>query len=67
MTTATKAATANRRLTSSQAARILIDDGFNCNNKMIQRWCRNRLLRKAKKVGGQWYVDEAEIREMIGD
>ena len=67
VTTATKAATVVRRITPSQAARILVDAGFNCNDKMNQRWCRIRTLRKSKKVGGQWYVDEAEVRGMIGD
>lgn len=53
------------RITSRQAAQILKDEGFSCNEDTITRWCRNGVLKKAKKVGGQWYVNEEEVREMI--
>jgi hypothetical protein len=44
---------------------MLRDAGFDCTEDKITRWCRTEVLKRAKKVGGQWYVDESEIKEML--
>ena len=53
------------RITSRQAANILKSEGVDCTEDKITRWCREGVLKKAKKVGGQWYINEAEVREML--
>jgi hypothetical protein len=54
-----------KRITTRAAALMLRDAGFDCTEDKITRWCRTEVLKRAKKVGGQWYVDESEIREML--
>jgi predicted site-specific integrase-resolvase len=53
------------RITTRAAALILKTEGIDCTEDKITRWCRDGLLKKAKKVGGQWYINEAEVREML--
>lgn len=52
-------------ITSQQAAHLLRSNGIVCDDNKITRWCREKRLKKSKKVGGQWYVSEAEIRGLV--
>jgi len=54
-----------KRITPLAASLAFQIAGFDCTEAKIRRWCRNKMLKRAKKVGGQWYVDEDEIREML--
>lgn len=53
------------RITTRAAALMFRNEGFDCTEDKITRWCRTEVLKRAKKIGGQWYVDEEEVREMM--
>jgi len=54
-----------QRITSQRAAFILKEEGIACNEDKITRWCRDGVLKNARKIGGQWYINEEELREML--
>ena len=53
------------RITSQQAAFILREEGIACDEDKITRWCRTGVLKTAKKTGGQWYINEEELKRML--
>lgn len=53
------------RITSQQAAFILRQEGIACDEDKITRWCRTGVLETAKKIGGQWYINESELRRKL--
>lgn len=54
-----------KRITPLAASLAFQSKGFDCTEAKIRRWCRDKVLKRAKKIGGQWYVDEEEVREMM--
>lgn len=55
------------RITVRAAALVLREHGVECTEDMIGRWCRTGVLKKAKKIGGQWYVNKAEVESLVED
>ena len=62
-----KNATKITRITTQAAALLMKEHGVDCTVDKLTRWCRDGVLKKAKKIGGQWYVNEAEVREMVAE
>ena len=52
------------KLTAQQAIRILRQYGITVSADAVLNWCRAGKLKNARRIGGRWYIDEDEIREM---
>lgn len=57
--------TVPKRITPRAAANILVSLGIECTEKKIQRWCKEGRLKRARKVGGEWFIDEQEVRDLV--
>jgi len=53
------------RIKPSAAVRILATYGVSTTACTVIRWCHTGVLKKARKIGGQWYIDANEVRKMV--
>ena len=53
------------RIKPAAAVRILAQAGVETTIHTVTRWCKTKVLRKARKIGGQWYIDADEVRKMV--
>ena len=52
------------KLSVQQAVLVLKEYGVHVTVNAIYQWCWRGKLKKARLVGGRWYIDEEEIRAM---
>lgn len=53
------------RIKPAAAVRILAKAGVEITTNTVYRWCQRKVLKKAKKIGGQWYLDSDEVKAMV--
>ena len=53
------------KLAASEVVGILREYGIRITVHAVWKWCRSGRLKKARLVGGRWYIDEEEVRAMV--
>jgi hypothetical protein len=53
------------RIKPAAAVRILAKVGIITTTNTVTRWCQRGVLKMARKIGGQWYLDPEEVRKMV--
>lgn len=53
------------KIKPAAAVRILAKAGIEITANTVYRWCQRGVLKKARKIGGQWYLDADEVKAMV--
>jgi len=53
------------RIKPAAAVRMLEKAGVVTTTNTVTRWCQRGVLKKARKIGGQWYLDPNEVKGMV--
>ena len=53
------------KIKPAAAVRILAQAGIMTTVNTVTRWCQRGVLKKARKIGGQWYIDVDEVKAMV--
>jgi hypothetical protein len=61
----TQTSSIKQRISPGEAVAKLRAQGFDVTERSVQKWCSEKRLKQARKLGGRWFIDFDELEQML--